>query len=217
MAKKNDIVKVKEMDSAMLVIPNIQELIHEISGVQVIFDVDIARIYGIEVRSLKQAVRRNLERFPSDFMFRVDKNIANSLIANKESQIVIPANQRFGGYDPYAFTEQGVAMLSSVLRSPVAIAINVQIMRAFVQIRRMVVENRAQTLEMKEIKARLALLEDAMENNLSVVNDLSEDLRAEVDNIYNAIGELSIKQKQLEHNPKTDLPEIGFEAKRYKK
>lgn len=217
MAKKNDIVKVKEMDSAMLVIPNIQELIHEISGVQVIFDVDIARIYGIEVRSLKQAVRRNLERFPSDFMFRVDKNIANSLIANKESQIVIPANQRFGGYDPYAFTEQGVAMLSSVLRSPVAIAINVQIMRAFVHIRRMVVENRAQTLEMKEIKARLALLEDAMENNLSVVNDLSEDLRAEVDNIYNAIGELSIKQKQLEHNPKTDLPEIGFEAKRYKK
>ncbi len=100
-------LKTNEVNMVSLVIPNIQDLIHEVNGVQVILDVDIARIYGIEVRSLKQAVRRNIERFPSDFMFKVDKNVANSLISNKESQIVIPANQRFGGYDPYAFTEQG--------------------------------------------------------------------------------------------------------------
>lgn len=77
--------------------------------------------YGVETRVLKQAVRRNIERFPEDFMFHLTNDECNSLIYNKESQIVIPANYNFGGSSPFAFTEQGIAMLSSVLKSGVVV------------------------------------------------------------------------------------------------
>lgn len=92
-------------------------------------------------------------------------------------------------------------------------------MDAFVQIRRMIMENRVQTLEVNELKARVALLEENMENNLGAVNDLSEDLRQDIDNIYEAIAELSIKQKQLEEKPKSHLNPIGYDAiaEKYKK
>ena len=103
-------------------------------------------------------------------------------------------------------------MLSAVLKSRTAIQVSIAIMDAFVQIRRMVTENRVQALEVNELKARMALLEENMENNLGAMNDLSEDVRRDIDNIYEAIAELSIKQKQLEEQPKKDLPPIGYDA-----
>ena len=97
-------------------------------------DRDLAELYGVETGALIQAVKRNKERFPDDFMFRLIKMEAESLV----SQNVIPSNRSLGGRMPYVFTEQGVAMLSSVLRSRRAIGMNIIIMRAFVKIRNLI-------------------------------------------------------------------------------
>ena len=109
----------------------IKNSIHEIRGKKVMLDMDLAKLYEVETRVLKQAVRRNRERFPEDFMLTLDQ----SEIQNLVSQNVIPTINHFGGALPFAFTEQGIAMLSSVLKSKTAIQINISIMRAFVMIR----------------------------------------------------------------------------------
>ena len=130
-------------------IVEVKNLIYEIRGFKVMIDSDLAELYGIEVRKLNQAVKRNLERFPEDFMFQITKEELENL--NLKSQIVISS---WGGRRslPYAFTEQGVAMLSSVLRSPTAINVNIQIMRTFVNLRQWALEN-------KDMVERLSKLE----------------------------------------------------------
>lgn len=106
-----------------------------VRGQRVMLDFDLAELYQVETRTLKQAVRRNIERFPSDFMFEITESEYNYLKNSMTSQIVI-SNERGGRrYMPFAFTEQGVAMLSSVLRSETAIQVNIAIMRAFVAMR----------------------------------------------------------------------------------
>ena len=126
-------------------------LVHNLRNEKVLLDSDLAELYGVETRSLNQAVKRNIERFPEDFMFQLTDDEVKSLM----SQIVISKisnpNLRFqsgrssgrGGHRklPYAFTEQGVAMLSSVLRSPRAVEVNIAIMRTFVQLRRLMDSN----------------------------------------------------------------------------
>jgi hypothetical protein len=109
----------------------IKRSILEIRGKKVMLDMDLATIYEVETRVLKQAVRRNLDRFPEDFMFELTFEEMNNLV----SQFVIPTLNHFGGAKPFAFTEQGVAMLSSVLKSKKAIQMNIAIMRAFVLMR----------------------------------------------------------------------------------
>jgi hypothetical protein len=111
----------------------IQNKVLEIRGHRIILDLHLAELYTVETRTLKQAVKRNIERFPSDFMFELSPEEVNSMV----SQNVIPSKQNFGGALPFAFTEQGVAMLSSVLRSPKAIEVNIAIMRAFVLMRQL--------------------------------------------------------------------------------
>ena len=102
-------------------------------------DYHLAELYQVETRALKQAVKRNIERFPSDFMFVLTQEVANLLLSIGVSQNVIPPDYNFGVAMPMAFTEQGVAMLSSVLRSKVAIEVNISIMRAFVLMRQMAI------------------------------------------------------------------------------
>ena len=102
-------------------------------------DYHLAELYQVETRALKQAVKRNIERFPSDFMFVLTQEEANLLLSIGVSQNVIPPAYNFGVAMPMAFTEQGVAMLSSVLRSKVAIEVNISIMRAFVFMRQMAI------------------------------------------------------------------------------
>ena len=102
-------------------------------------DYHLAELYQVETRALKQAVKRNIERFPGDFMFVLSKEEANLLLSIGVSQNVIPPDYNFGAALPMAFTEQGVAMLSSVLRSKVAIEVNISIMRAFVLMRQMAI------------------------------------------------------------------------------
>ena len=117
----------------------IQNKIFEVRGCRVMLDFHLAELYQVETRALKQAVKRNIERFPSDFMFVLTKEEANLLLSIGVSQNVIPPDYNFGVAMPMAFTEQGVAMLSSVLRSKVAIEVNISIMRAFVLMRQMAI------------------------------------------------------------------------------
>lgn len=117
----------------------IQNKIFEVRGCRVMLDYHLAELYQVETRALKQAVKRNIERFPGDFMFVLTQEEANLLLSIGVSQNVIPPAYNFGVAMPMAFTEQGVAMLSSVLRSKVAIEVNISIMRVFVLMRQMVI------------------------------------------------------------------------------
>ena len=184
----------------------IQSKIYEIRGQRVMLDFDLAELYQVETRALKQAVRRNIERFPEDFMFEITEPEYNYLKNSLTSQIVI-SNERGGRrYMPFAFTEQGVAMLSSVLRSRTAIQANIAIMRAFVAMRNYITTTTTVTAELSEIRARLALLERADEDNAEAVNDLSEDMRKKLDNIYEAIAALSVRIPEV----KKPREPIGF-------
>ena len=115
----------------------IERRIYLIRGQKVMLDRDLAELYQVKPIALRQQVKRNMERLPEDFMFQLTKNEADLLV----SQSVIPSKQSLGGYLPYVFTQEGVAMLSSVLRSKRAIQVNVAIMRAFVRLRQMLESN----------------------------------------------------------------------------
>lgn len=188
----------------------IQNKIYDIRGQRVMLDFDLAEIYQVETRALKQAVRRNIERFDGDdFMFELSDIEYRNLKEHLRSQIVmldIDGRGRFPKYPPYAFTEIGVAMLSSVLRSEAAIYANRAIMRAFVAMRNYITTTTTVTAELAEIRTKLALLERNDEDNMEAVNDLSEDMRKELDNIYQAIAALSVKPQHAQppRNP------IGF-------
>lgn len=163
-------------------------------------DFDLAELYQVETRVLKQAVRRNIERFEGDdFMFELSEDEYNVLKDRLRSQNVIleiDGRGKYPKYPPFAFTEIGVAMLSSVLRSNAAIQANRAIMRAFVAMRNYITTTTQMTSELAEIRAKLTLLERADEDNAEAINDLSEDMRKELDSIYQAIAALSIKPVQ---------------------
>lgn len=182
----------------------IQNKIYEIRGQRVMLDFDLAELYGTETRVLKQAVKRNIKRFPSDFMFELTKEELYSL----RSQFVT-SNKRGGTrYMPFAFTEQGVAMLSSVLNNETAIEININIMRAFVTVRQYLVTANNPIKEIEELKQRMKALEQGSEDTIAAINDLSEDTRRELDDIYLVLSQLADKQKRTN----TERKPIGFTA-----
>jgi ORF6N domain. len=185
-------------------IEKIQYRIHEIRGQKVMLDFDLATLYGIETRVLNQAVKRNIERFPEDFMFQLTKGeldlLRSQFVISKtddtqedtdwKSQIVISNFSKMGTRKlPYAFTENGVAMLSSVLRSPLAIQMNIGIMRVFTEIRRMasalaLPDNNA------ELRREIQALRDEMNEILADQNEINEDTRAQLDAISTALADL---------------------------
>jgi hypothetical protein len=184
----------------------IQNKIYEIRGQRVMLDFDLAELYRVETKALNRAVKRNIERFPERFMFQLDKTEFDNL------RFQFGTSNTRGGtrYMPYAFTEQGVSMLSAVLRSPVAVQVSISIMDAFVAMRNYITTTTVITAELSEIRAKLAILErnDEIlrrdsEDSLEALNALSEDIRKDIDNLYEAIGELSIKptQAQKAHRP----------------
>ena len=178
----------------------IQSKIYEIRGQKVMLDFDLAEMYGTETKRLKEAVRRNIKRFPSDFMFELTKEE----FATLRSQIAT-SNKRGGTrYMPYAFTEPGVAMLSSVLNSEVAIEININIMRAFIAVRQMLANpavDRVGQLEnqVKELKAYI-------EEVFADYNDINDDTRMQLELINQTLAELQT-QKKLDNKPRNP---IGF-------
>ena len=147
---------------------HIKQKIHTIRGCQVMLDFDLAALYDVETRTLKQAVRRNRKHFPDDFLFELNENEVNSLV----SQIVIPSKSHLGGALPFAFTEQGVAMLSSVLRNEKAIQVNIAIMRAFVALRHFV-------LSYSELERQIAELETKFARDFADVHEALKWLASE--------------------------------------
>jgi hypothetical protein len=141
--------------------------IYLIRGQRVMLDFHLAELYEVETRALKQAVRRNEDRFPEDFMFKLASQEVTSLV----SQNVIPSRGKLGGADPMAFTEQGVAMLSSVLRSRRAVQVNIAIMRAFVRLREMLLTN-------ADLARKLGELEKKYDAQFKVVFDAIRHLMA---------------------------------------
>ena len=180
----------------------VQNLIHEIRGEKVMLDFDLARLYQVETKVLNQAVKRNISRFPPDFMFR----LTAAEVLNMRSQFVT-SSKRKASAPPFAFTEQGVAMLAGVLKSPIAIAANIAIMRAFVQVRKYLLTTAGISSELKELRAKVDLLAMQQENDLGALNDLSEDVRQDIDNLYLAIADLANKLEEKKNEPR---PRIGF-------
>ncbi len=126
----------------------IQQKIYEVREQRVMLDFDLAELYEVETRVLKQTVKRNIKRFPTDFMFE----LTNSEVEDMVSQNVIPSKSKLGGAVPMAFTEQGLAMLSGVLRSDRAIDVNIAIMRAFVFMRKYALTHKDLTDKLKELE-----------------------------------------------------------------
>jgi hypothetical protein len=164
-------------------IENIATLIYHIRGQRVMLDRDLAELYAVETKALKQAVRRNIERFPEDFMFELTRQEFNNL----RSQIVTSS---WGGarYLPMAFTEQGIAMLSSVLRSDRAIQVNIQIMRTFTQMRRMLAEN-------EELREKIEALEQKYDQHFDMVFEAIKEILFKDDSPKKKIG-FTAKEKK---------------------
>jgi len=175
------------MSKALVRIPveRIEKAIFLIRGEKVMLDRDLASLYEVTTSALKQSVRRNIERFPADFMFVLDQNE----FENWRSQIVISNSDRMGiRYPPMAFTEQGVAMLSSVLRSKRAVAVNVQIMRTFVRLRQMLASQ-------ADLAKKLEQLERKYDHQFKVVFDAIRQLMIPTEPGRKQIGFTKAKKK----------------------
>jgi hypothetical protein len=157
---------------ALLPVERIETVIFFVRGERVILDADIAALYGVETKALVRAVKRNLDRFPQDFMFQ----LTPEEILRLRCQIGTSNGRGGRRYLPYAFTEQGVAMLSGVLRSEQAVKVNVEIMRAFVRLRRMVNEQ-------AELARKLDDLEERYDEQFKVVFDALRELMTPSDEI----------------------------------
>ena len=198
----------------------IQRKIYEIRGQKVILDRDIAALYQVETKVLNQAVKRNIDRFPEDFMFQLThqewKKVAvNENVTDLKSQIV---TSNWGGVRklPYAFTEHGVIMLASLLRSEIAITMSVQITRAFVAMRQALVALSATEAKVELLNEKIEKLNLYIEEVLHDQNDINEAQRAineetsmQLELINQSLAELRAQPKQKPMRP------VGFNAPQY--
>ena len=194
------------MENSTLKQTTIESLIYEIRGQKIMLDRDLASLYGVSTGNLNKAVKRNIERFPERYMFQ---------LTSEENLKFQNGISSWGGSRslPYAFTEQGVAMLSSVLHRPAAIQISNRIIDTFVAMRNYIMSTKTISAELEAIKAKLELLERNDEDNLEAINDLSEDMRREIDTIYQAIAALSVKEP-MQKEPQRQ--KIGFKTQNSK-
>lgn len=173
----------------------------EIRGLKVILDFNLANMYQVETRILNQAVKRNIERFPEDFMFQLTEDEWNHM----SSQFVMTStNKRPKKSLPYAFTEHGVVMLSSVLRSSIAVQVSILVTRAFVMLRQMLAQPKTDRFSILE--ERVNKLEGYLEEILADVNEVNEDTRMQIELINESLAEMQ-SNKKLSSIPR---PKIGF-------
>ena len=179
----------------------IQNKIYTIRNQKVMLDSDLAELYGVETRVLNQAVKRNIERFPDDFMFKLSEyewqSMSSQFVMTSKSKRPISAL-------PYAFTEHGVTMLSGVLRSTIAIKVNIQLVRTFIAIRQLVLNNPNDKIS--ELKAKLNQLKAYIEEVFTDYNDINEDTRMQMELINQTLAELHTDQKLISKPRK----KIGF-------
>ena len=181
----------------------IKRKIYEIRGRRVMLDSDLAEMYKVETKNLKRAVRANIERFPDDFMFELTKEEYDALRCKN-----FTSNKRGGNrYLPFAFTREGIAMLSGLLRSEIAVQANINIMRAFFQMQEALLIVSNTQLQLEQIRAEIKQLRTDMNDTLADQNDINEMTRAQLEAISDALMELQNQGK----NPLA-LPEIGYTA-----
>lgn len=179
----------------------VRSKIHEIRGHKVMLDFDLADLYQVETRVLNQAVKRNADRFPLDFMFQLSEFEWEQM----SSQFVMTSRMKRPKKSmPYAFTEHGVIMLSSVLRSDVAVQVSILVARAFVAMRQFMSLPKTDKLEMLE--KRIDKLENYLEEVMADVNEVNEDTRMQIELINESLAELRAGKKIL-NSPR---PKIGF-------
>ena len=185
----------------------IQNRIFEIRGCKMMLDFHLAEMYQVETRVLNQAVKRNIKRFPEDFMFQLTKveweNMSSQIVTTyptKRPKVALP----------FVFTEQGVSMLSSVLRSETAIAVNISIMRAFVAVRQLIINPPID--KTSELQNEVRELKQYIEDVFTDYNDINEDTRLQLELINETLAELQTKNSEL-NKPRNP---IGFAAPQYK-
>ncbi len=173
-------------------VESIRNKIYEIRGQRVMLDRDLAELYGVQTKVLNQAVKRNIKRFPDDFMFQLNYEETHELVTNCDRL----ATLKYSSSMPYAFTEEGVAMLSGVLNSDLAIEVNIKIMRAFVAVRHIThITSIPDTAERFErIENEIKRIKQDMEDTLADQNDINESTRAQLDAISEALAELQPRE-----------------------
>ena len=209
------------MENKIVISNNIiQDLIYDIRGMKVMLDYDLASIYGVETRTLNQAVKRNIDRFPEDFMFRLSSSewellTRNLLIDNMPSQFVIASiDRRNKSSPPYAFTEHGAVMLASVLRSPSAIQMSVAVTRAFIAMRQAISAMLSYDLKIEQLSHKVdrlnAYVDEIMHDQNDINNQqelINSELAVQIETINEALEQL-MEKKDAPSNP------IGFRLKK---
>ncbi|MBP5372061.1 MAG: ORF6N domain-containing protein [Bacteroidales bacterium] len=189
-------------------VDNLKTKIYEFRGQKVMLDRDLAALYQVETKRLNEAVKRNIMRFPADFMFQLN----DSEFQNWKSQFATSNSIKMGARKkPYAFTELGIAMLSSVLSSEIAIQVNIQIMRAFVTLKKSLTSKEI-VLKFENIDLRFQSLHEYLENILTTQNDINDDTAAQLELINQTLAELqaenSIRKEFAERKP------VGFKIEK---
>ena len=179
----------------------IQSKVYEIRGQRVMLDFDLAELYQVETRVLNQAVKRNIDRFPEDFMFQVT---AEEWVVISSQFVMTSRNKRPKSALPLAFTEHGVVMLSSVLRSDIAVQTSVLITRAFVAMRQIIANS--PVIMSAQLQKEMKELKEYIEDVFADPNDINEDTRMQIELINQVLAELQVHKKLSE---KTRRP-IGF-------
>lgn len=165
----------------------VKSKIYEFRGQRVMLDSDLAQLYGVTTGNFNKAVKRNLERFPDDFMFR----LSDEEFSDLKFQTGIASTYGGRRTTPYVFTEQGVAMLSSVLKSEAAIRVNIGIMRAFVMVRQTLVQP---SDELKKLQESVERLREYVDDILTDQNDINEETQAQLDAISESLADLQAKK-----------------------
>lgn len=180
-----------KQNTALVLTKDIDDKIYVIRGQRVMLDSDLAKVYQVETRVLNQAVKRNIDRFPSDFIFQLDKNETEAL--RNSSQFVMSSRTRRGvAYKPYAFTEHGAVMLASVLNSPTAVAASIEVVRAFVKMRSVLALHK----DLAKKVERLARVAQDHENEFEVVWDLLGEIMNDPKRLKSKIGFIEPKKKK---------------------
>ena len=207
MTKKSEILK---QDVVALEPTRVQQMIHVILCERVILDRDLAALYGVETKNLKRQVKRNIERFPADFMIELTREEYNSLRC--QNGTIENGRGEHSKYLPYAFTENGVAMLSSVLTSKVAVQINIQIMRAFTWMRQTFSAVAETTIRQDQLDLEVEKLRNYVEDILRDQNDTNELVGAQMEAINESLVELAVKVDSLTAKKRKPMNPIGFAA-----
>ena len=179
----------------------IKNRIYEVRGMRVMLDRDLAELYEVEVKYLKRQVNRNIERFPEDFMFEISHEEYNSLRC--QNGTLKSGRGQHAKYMPYAFIEEGVAMLSGILRSPMAIQVNINIMRAFVAIRHAIGAWQGVNLKVEQLSHKVDNLNARVDEILHEQNENNMEMAVQISALNDALD-------QLREKPSTPRKRIGF-------